>query len=392
MNITIVGGGFGGVKAALELTKQKNTTVTLISDKKNFQYYPALYGTATGYSHLQAWVPLTTLFKHNPRVTIVEDTVVSIDPDRKIIIGKAASYEYETAIFALGVVTTYFGIQGLDEFSYSIKSEAEIKRFKQHIHDDLFKKHQLDKHYVIVGGGPTGVELAGALATYIDRLKKKYNIDKRRVIHVDLVEASPRVLPRMSEGASAKVTKQLKALKVHIHTSKVVQSEDAQDIIVSGVPIQTSTVIWTSGVTNNPFFKEHEHYFKLSPNGRVIVDDKMEAYKDVYVIGDNAFTPHSGLAQIALHDAIFVAKNLNRKNQNQPLEKYTSVMPPVVVPVGEGWAIFEWKKIRLSGWPASLIRQAADFIGYRDILPIGQALGAWHAQKVIEDESEYDKA
>jgi NADH dehydrogenase len=392
MNVTIIGGGFGGVKAALELSKQKDTTVTLISDKSDFQYYPALYGTATGYSHLQSWVPLTTIFKGNDNVKIIEDTIVSIDPERKLLTGKQRTYEYGTCIFALGVITSYFGIQGLDEFSYSIKSEPEIKRLKRHIHDDLSKKHQLDKHYVIVGAGPTGVELAGALAVYLERLKKMYRIDKRRAIHVDLIEASPRVLSRMSEGTSKKVAKRLKSLGVHIQTGKAVQSEDATNIIVSDKPIVSSTVIWTSGVTNHPFFKEHEHYFKLAPNGRVIVDDHMMAYKHVYVIGDNAGTKFTGLAQTALHDALFISKNFKRKRQGRPLLTYTAVMPPVVVPVGEKWAVFEWKKIHLSGWVASQIRKAADFIGYRDVLPIGQALGAWHAQKVIEDETEYDRS
>lgn len=105
MHVTIVGGGFGGVKAALELLKLKDTTVTLISDKSEFQYYPALYGTATGYSHLQSWVPLATLFENNPKIKIIQDTIVSIDPDRKILVGKNASYDYETTIFALGVIT-----------------------------------------------------------------------------------------------------------------------------------------------------------------------------------------------------------------------------------------------------------------------------------------------
>jgi len=392
MHVTIVGGGFGGVKAALELLKLKDTTVTLISDKSEFQYYPALYGTATGYSHLQSWVPLATLFENNPKIKIIQDTIVSIDPDRKILVGKNASYDYETTIFALGVITSYFGIKGLDEYSYSIKSKDEIKRFKQHIHNDMAKKHQLDKHYVIVGAGPTGVELAGALSAYLERLKKHYGIDERRKIHVDIVEASPRVLSKMSESTSRKVAKRLESLGVHIHAAKMVQSEDAQDIIVSGKPILSNTVIWTSGVTNHPFFKEHEHYFKLAPNGRVVVDEHMKAYKSVYVIGDNAATPFTGLAQTALHDALFVTENIKRKKHSLPPMKYKAIMPPVVVPVGKGWAVFEWKKIKLSGWPASLIRKVADFMGYRDVLPIGQALGAWHAQKIFEDESEFDQS
>ncbi len=386
MHITIVGGGFGGVKAALELIKSKDIFVTLISDKPDFLYYPALYGTATGHSHLESWVSLQTIFQGKPRMTLINDTIISIDPERKLLRGKSVSYEYENCILALGVVTTFFGIEGLDEYSYSIKSQAEIERFKQHIHADLQKKHQLDKHYVIVGAGPTGVELAGTLVSYLARLRQYYRVDARRHIHVNLVEAAPRVLPKMSVAASRVVAKRLKRLGVTIQTNRKVELEEATDLIVSGKPILTSTVIWTSGVANHPFFKAHEHYFKLAPNGRVIVNEQLLAYQSVYVIGDNAATPYSGLAQTALHDALFVARNLKRQQRQQPERTYKAVMPAIVVPVGEKWAIFEWHKLRLHGRLASWVRQIADLSGYHDILPIGQALGAWHAQRVLEDE------
>jgi NADH dehydrogenase len=155
--------------------------------------------------------------------------------------------------------------------------------------------------------------------------------------------------------------------------------------MVGGKPISTRTVIWTAGVTNHPFFKENAAHFTLAKNGRVEVDEYMLAAPDVYVIGDNANTPHTGLAQTALHDAIFVAKNIRRELQSKKLKKYKPVKPPVVIPVGENWAVLEWKKIVIGGLLGSLIRRAADFIGYSDYLPLGQALGVWHASTVMED-------
>lgn len=382
MNITIVGGGFGGVKAALELAKHPDNTITLISDKPDFQYYPALYGTATGHSKRQSWIPLGEIFAKHINVSVSIDTITSIDKEAKRLTAASGNvYIYNTCILAMGAVTTYFGIEGLDTYAFGIKSAEEITRLKRHLYEQMAEHRSIDKHYVIVGGGPTGVELASSLGVYLERLRKHYGLPQHK-IRINLVEASPRLLPRMHEKSSAKVRRRLEKLGVHVETGKMVQSATADSLTVSGRPIKSQTVIWTSGVANNPFFKNNESQFEFIKNGKVVVDDYMRAGKGLYVIGDNAATPYSGLAQTALHDALFVAGNLGRKDKR----KYKAVMPPVVVPVGENWAVFEWKKIRLSGWPASIIRKAADVVGYSDILPIGHALGVWATQDDLEND------
>lgn len=391
MQIVVVGGGFGGVKAALELAKNKRSRITLISDKPDFQYYPALYSTATGGSHLQSWVPLGEIFANHPNVNVVIDTVTKLDKNaRTISTLSGATHKYQRLVLSLGSVTTYFGIEGLDQYAYGIKSYDEITRLKQHLVRSYAEPNGADSHFLIIGAGPTGVELASSLGAYLKRLKKRYNNPEPRV-SVSIIEAAPRVLPRMSEKASAKVATRLQELGVHVETNKKVESATADTLMVSGRPIKSHTVIWTSGVANNPFFKENADQFKLSPNGKVIVDAHMRADKNIYVIGDNAFTQFSGLAQTALHDGIFVAKHILGKSNR----KYKAKLPPVVVPVGERWAIFEYKKIRFGGWLGALVRQAADFVGYRDILPFGQALGVWRAQSIKEADvllAEFDTA
>lgn len=386
MNVTIVGGGFGGVKTALELAKNKRNHITLITDKPDFQYYPALYGTATGRSHLQSWVPLGKILTNRPNVDVIIDEIVKIDPETKTISGSSgAGYKYNLLVLALGTITTYFGIKGLDTYSFGIKSAEEIRELKQHLYHSMFEERKIEKDYVIIGAGPTGVELASAMKAYVERLCTDYRLPKGN-IRINLVEAAPRVLPRMSEAASAKVEKRLKKLGVHVMTNQKVEEETAEGLIVNGRAIKSNTVIWTSGVANSPFYQANAEHFVFAKNGKVVVDEHMRAFKDVHVIGDNAFTPYSGLAQTALHDGLFVARNLERKQAGKKRKLYKAVLPPVVVPVGENWAIFEWHKLRFSGWIASLIRQAADMIGYSDIMPLGQALGVWHAQKVMEDD------
>ncbi len=386
MNITIVGGGFGGAKAALELSKDSRNSITLISDKPDFQYYPALYKAATGHSHIESWMPLKEIFSGKENVHIQIDTIVSVDPQQKTLTALSGSeYSYETCILALGAVTTYFGIEGLDDHAYGIKSADEITRLKKHLYEDIAERHVIDKHYVIIGAGPTGVELAAALGSYITRICKEHGI-QRRNIHVDLIEAAQRVLPKMSEKTSRVVEKRLKKLKVQVRTHKVVQSATVDQLMVSGKPIKSHTVIWTSGVANHPFYEANAEHFEFAPNKKIIVNEYMQTSCGIYVIGDNAATPYSGLAQTALHDALFVSANIKLTQDNKPLKKYQAVMPPVVVPVGGNWAVFEWKKIRLHGWMASLIRKVADLIGYSDVLPLGQALGVWASPRIMQDD------
>lgn len=381
MNITIVGGGFGGVKAALELSKYRKNRVTLISDKSSFQYYPALYGTATGRSHLQSWVPLGQIFAGRYNVEVVLDKIKKIDKVGHVLTSVSGKqYRYQTLVLALGSVTTYFGIEGLNTYAYGIKSSDEIKKLKEHLAYEFEHPAELDKRIVIIGAGPTGVELSASLGSYLEHLQKYFYTSNKKV-SIDLVEAAPRILPRMSEKASAIVLARLKALGVNVETGKTVERETADALMVSGKPIKSHTVIWTSGVANNPFFAENADQFELAKNGRVIVDEYMRSGRNVYVIGDNAVTKFGGLAQTALHDAIYVSKNIMRRTP----KPYKPVQPPVVVPVGEGWAVFEYKKILVSGSLASFIRSVADYIGYHDILPIGQALGVWRTHRIYED-------
>lgn len=384
MHITIVGGGFGGVRAALKLAKDKKNNVTLVTDKAEFQYYPALYGAATGRSYLESWVPLTKIFAGKKNVHVKIDTIERIDPVEKYIEGASGKkYSYDKCILALGVVTTYFGIPGLDVYSYGIKSHEEVMKLKRHLYEEIAKEHEVDKHYVVIGAGATGVELAAALGSYVKRLCREYGMKKR--VRVNLIEAAPRVLPRMSKQTSEIVYRRLKKLGVTVQTSKRVEKATADEIMVGGKPLKSHTVIWTSGVMNHPFYKNNDSVFKFAPNHRIVVDQYMRVAPDVYVIGDNAATPYTGLAQTALHDGIFIAKNIQREKRGLRLKEYKAVQPPIVVPVGDKWAVFEWHKLRLYGWVAAVIRRVADFIGYHDILPFGQALGVWRASRVRED-------
>lgn len=378
MRVVIVGGGFGGIRTALYLQKYRNIDVTLISDKDYFTYYPSLYAVATGGSRRQSFVPLKQVLS-DARVKIIRDKIIGYDPDRRMLQGANGSYNYDKVVFALGVVTSYFGIKGLANYSFGIKSSSEINRFRKHLHDEMVYEHKLDKQYVVVGAGPSGVELSAALASHISQIAEAHKI-RHNHIRIVLVEAAPRVLPRMSEEASRLVTKRLELLGVKVLTNEKVEWQDDDEVFVSGRSIPTHTVVWTSGVANHPFFEKHSRHFNLSPNKKVIVDKHMMSGHDTYVIGDNAFTPYSGLAQTALHDAIFVARDIILTKKRHPRSEYKVIKPPVVIPVGRRWALMEWNDFMIADWFGHLIRRTADFIGYNDILPIGLAIGSWQSE------------
>ncbi len=372
--VLIVGGGFGGVKTAQGLAGQPNFDVTLLSDNDDFRYYPTLFHVATGGRFANASIPLRRLLEA-PNINLAKGEAVKLDRKNKTVTTREGKrFAYDTLVLALGVVTNYFGIKGLEENSFSIKTPEDASEFKAHLHEHLLSKHPEDSHYVIIGGGPTGVELAGALPHYLQAVMKRHDIKapKRKIY---LVEAAPRLLPRSPKLISKAVRRRLKKLGVIVQTSKTVQGATADGLSISGRSLKSHSVVWTAGVTNHPFFNANK--FELSGRKRVVVDDYLRAEKDIYVIGDNADTPYSGLAQTALRDGAFVAKNLKCITAGKNPVIYQSKKPITVIPVGPHWAAAEWGKLQLFGWLGYLMREAGDWVGFHDYEPWQKATDQW---------------
>lgn len=375
--VLIVGGGFGGVKAALELRKHKEIAITLLTENKEFRYYPTFYHTATGGLKAQSAIPLGEIL--DERVKVVQGKAESVDFAGKFVTysyggAKGEVLGYDSVIFALGTVTNYFGIKGLEEYSYNIKTLEGIERFKQHLHDQLAADHKPDLHYVIVGAGPTGIELAGALPEYLRRTMERHGI-KRRAIHIELVEAAPRLLPRSNPAVSRTVRRRLRKLGIHLLVKQAVQGQDADGLTINGKELESQTVVWTAGMANNPFFNANN--FTPGTRGKVKVDEFLRAAPSVYVIGDNADTMYSGLAQTALYDAHFVAHNIMQELRQRPKLAYDPKRPVSVIPVGDKWAAVEWGKWHISGKIGYLLRSAADWIGFKDLQPWWKASEQW---------------
>jgi len=379
MHVVIVGGGFGGIKAALELSKRQIGKITLISNHAYFLHHATLYATATGRSTEESVIPLNVIFANYPNVEVIEDTISSIDPDRKLISSNNKNYHYDKLILALGSVTSFFNIKGMKQHAYGIQTLNDVIEFNEHIHNEVVTQ-KLDKEYFVIGAGLTGVEMASALNDYlyyiIDTYKLKFAKPK-----VVLVESQNRILPRMSKTASEKVHARLTKQGVKVLLNHKVTALEDNKITIDNKLHATTTAIWTSGVSNHPFYKNNRDYFNLASDGRVNVNPYLEAFKDVYVIGDNN-SQQSAMAWPAFRQATSVAKNITRLATGRPQVGYRPSLGPIGLPVGEKWGYVEWFGIYVAGLTGSVARRWIELYNYCQLLPFNQAVAVWRAHDI----------
>lgn len=380
--VLIVGGGFAGIKAGLDMAGHPGLEVRLISDHDNFRYYPSLYRAAVGGKKESSAIPLSEIFSGRD-IKLTKGAAEKIDREaKKVILSGGKSYSYDVLVMALGVVTNYFGIKGLQENSFGVKSLEDAYELRDHLHNQLLSEQKPDQSYVIIGGGPTGVELAGELPGYLKQIMRQHGLETQK-LHIELIEAAPRLMPRMPKAYSRAVARRLRKLGVSLQLGKAVQAETADSLMVDGQHITTRTVVWTAGVTNHPFFKDND--FALNDRGKVIVGQYLQTEPDIYVIGDNADTEYSGMAQTALYDGVFIARNLKRQAEDKDMYAYKPKLPVYVTPAGPGWAAVLWGKTQIYGRAGWLLRNAADFRAYNSYEPWFRASRHWVAQHETEE-------
>jgi NADH:ubiquinone reductase (H+-translocating) len=384
-HLVIVGGGFAGIKLARSLARKKLYTITLISDKDTFSYYPELYKAATGYSDESA-MPVTDLLGNMQDLVFVHAKAEKIDRKARTITTEDKHvFKYDYAVFALGVVTNYFGIPGLAEFSENIKTTEQLHKFRHDIHEEFMDNKRPDRDYVVVGAGATGVELAGAMRSYLVKVAQKHGVAHPH-ISLKLVEASPRVLGRMSEKAGRRADGRLRKLGVDIMTSAKMESVSDKGAVINGKEVPSQIIIWTAGVSNNPFFEANKDEFPFGGHGRIAVNEYLQVDRHVYVLGDNADTQYGGLALTAVRDAAYLAKSFTRLAHGQAPRPYKQKKPITVIPVGTGWALVEWYGFVFGGLLGSLLRVLGDIKGYMDIMPWRDVAKTWFKSEEKEED------
>ncbi len=381
--VYIVGGGFAGIRAALDLVDitPENVEVILISKNHHFEYYPRIYKVVTGANPREVCIPLSEIFA-NTRIKIINDEIIKVDVNKKKIEGKSGIiYDYSDLVLALGSETVYFNIDGVKERSYGFKSIHEALALKKHLHKmfDVYLSSEKEDvisqlHLVIVGGGPSGVELAGKLVTYMKELSKHHSV-KNEFITIDLIEAASSLVSALPSEVSSHVYNRLHKLGVNIFLNRSLVKEDIDEILMKDMSMRTNTLIWTAGSRTNHFYESIEG-FTLHRNGRVLVDEYMrpEGFEHVYIAGDSAHTSYAGFAQTALYDGNFIAKTIKADYNGENMPKYIPKKVSYAVPVGEGWAAVSWGPLKIYGWIGYILRELIDLKFFMSILPLYKAI------------------
>ncbi len=387
--IVIVGAGFGGIRLALDLARRRlpYTRIILISDKPHFEYHAALYRVVTGHSPLETCVPLREIFAHTP-VELLEDRIVEINLEKKELKGNSGTrYEYETLVLALGSETEYFNIPGLKENSYGFKTVSEALALKRHLHEMMVavsKVGTMDEkvkaaHFVVVGGGASGTEIAGDLAHYAKKIAVTHKLDAS-IVTIDVVEAAPRLVSMLLPKFSERVESRLRELGVNIFLNRAVVQEEVETVYLKDMQFKTQTLIWTAGIRAHRLLAATSN-LGTDKKGRVVVDEYLRAknHEDVFAIGDAAATTYSGMAQTAIYDAHYVAERIaeNTLGNHAWRLKYVPRKPWYVIPAGHHWAGAQIGKLLFFGRVGWFLRRLADFRAFTMLMPARKAISTF---------------
>ncbi|MDQ5931004.1 MAG: hypothetical protein QG674_170 [Patescibacteria group bacterium] len=384
--VVIIGGGFGGIAVAKRLQNVPGFEVVLITKNPFFEYYPALYKLVTGALAIEVCVPYDKIFKKNSNISVIQGFYESYDKDKKIVsLLDSQTFEYDYLVLAMGSQTNYFDIPGIEEYAFSFKSASEALALKQHFIDILQKSSDIPKddlvkrfHVTVVGGGPSGVELAGDITTYLRKMTKKYHVDPSFVT-VDLIESNPRVLAMLPDSVSKKAEARLRRLKVNIYTNRTLQAQDLDNVTASGMTIRSGTVIWTAGTKISESFSG----LTIDAKKRVVVKNDFSIPEDesIFIVGDGASAPGTGLAQGAIAHGEYLGNFIKGKIKNKTIKPFKMKVMGYLVPIGDSWAVFSYKNITVTGFIPWLMRSFVDFQYFTRLVPIGYVFSVFKQGK-----------
>ena len=359
--IIILGSGFGGIEIARSLANQNHFDISLVSNQEHFVYYPALYELAalpqTAFTNIRIKDVLPK------KINIIKGLASKITKDTKTIEIKENNSEkiteinYDILIVAVGSITADFGIPGVKEHMCQFRTFDDIHNLRS-----LVKKHEATNHLepiIIVGGGPTGIELAAGINESLDKNRSTKKTDHP---HVYIVEGAPRLVSQLDEKTSSAITKKLRESGISIYTDTRVLSYDGSLLKTNTGDFATKTVVWAAGLGAHPLLSSIGN--NTDKRGRLVVNDFLQYVEDenIYVIGDAASTTYSGLAQTAIHHGSFVAKNIIRKFAlNKSFLVYKPTKVGYAVPVGSSWGIASMGSIHIKGLFGFWIRKIIDF-------------------------------
>lgn len=369
--ILIAGGGFAGLKIASKLADSKFQVVLI--DRNNFhQFQPLFYQVATaGLEPSAISFPLRKIFQNSENVFIRMAEIKEIDPDRKVVTTSLGTLNYDFLVLAMGVNTNFFGMKHIARYAIPMKTVAEAlslrNRILQNFEDALIESDTEKKkallNIVVVGGGPTGVEVSGTLAEmkkFI--LPKDYPEIDFSEMKIYLVEAGSRVLSGMTERSAEHATAYLKKLGVNVLCDSQVSGYDGEKVSMhNNIQIPARTMVWAAGVSGSQTEGLKPELYTNGNRIKVNSFNQVESFDNIYAIGDNAFMTeadypkgHPQMAQPAIQQAKLLALNLKRQQKNKPMKPYHYFNKGSMATIGRNLAVVELPFVRFYGFFAWL--------------------------------------
>ena len=371
-HVVIVGGGFAGLKAAKILGKSSHDVRVTVIDRTNHHLFqPLLYQVATaGLSQSDISVPIRSILSSFSTITVLKGNAVNIDFKRRILVTDFGDVPYDYLVLACGVQHHYYQHPEWEANAPGLKTleqAAEIRRRILTAFEEAEKETDKTRQkklltFVVVGGGPTGVELAGAIGEMTRyTLAKDFRKVDPKLTRIILLEAERRILSMFPESQSSRATRDLEQLGVQVWTSSPVTAVNSESIMVGNERIETATVLWAAGITATDLNRVLG--VELNNQGRIIVekDLSIKHHPEVFVAGDQAcFITETNetlppLSPVAIKQGESIAKNILREIHDQPRKPFTYTHLGTMATIGRSRAIADFGYFRCNGFIAWLL-------------------------------------
>ena len=382
-HVVVIGAGFAGINFAKRLGRK--TKITII-DRRNYHLFqPLLYQVATAaLSPADIATPIRSIFSAFPNVSVLLENISSIDPPKQTVTTSSGGLSYDYLVMACGASHSYFNHPEWEDLSPGLKTleqATEIRRRILMAYENAEREQNPEKQkellsFVVIGGGPTGVELAGAIAEISrNTLEKDFRHIHPERTRVMLIEAGPRVLAAFDESLSKRAARDLEKLGVQIWTSTRVTQITENSVQLGLEEIRAATIIWAAGVKPSSLGKAL--HVPLDNVGRVIVeaDLSVKNFKNIFVLGDQAFFPTPdgkglpGIAPAAIQMGQHAAKNIENDLAGRPREDFIYNDKGIMATIGRRTAVVQMKRIKFGGflaWAIWLFVHIYYLIGFKN--------------------------